>query len=117
MKEIIFLKVRHSKKQIEVCQSENAGIFIGTINFSTRRKSVNHPTPFVHAETNLPIVVSSGLNGTGKMNMYSVYAQKPNGYLERCTEFGFYKTPVEAAEALKAYKGRTLTRKENTKGY
>jgi len=117
MKEIIFLKVRHPKKQIEVCQSANAGIFIGTIKFSTRRKAVNHPTPFMHTETGIPIVISDGLNGSGRINEFSVYKQKQSGTLERCTEFGFYKTPVEAAEALKAYKGRTLTRKETTKGY
>jgi len=73
---------------------------------------LNHPTPFTDAKTGLPIVISSGLNGIGRMDMYSVYAQKPNGFLERCTEFGFYKTPAEAAEALKAYSGKTLIKKE-----
>jgi len=73
---------------------------------------VNHPTPFRDTDTGLPIVISSGLNGIGRMNMYSVYVQKTNGCLERCAEFDFYSTPAEAAEALKAYSGKTLIRKE-----
>jgi len=90
---------------------------MGKKNTSRARRSTLTSTPFIHAETGIPIVISSGLNGAGRMNMYSIYAQKANGCLERCTEFGFHNTVEKAMAELKAYKGSTLTRKETTKGY
>lgn len=65
------------------------------------------PTHFIHSKNGWPVVLSTGL-GT---EFWSVYIQKPNGSLKRCTQFAEHLSAEKAEEELNAYTGKTLKRK------
>lgn len=65
----------------------------------------NIRTPFIHAESGLPVVVSKG-----RGFLWSVYLLKPDGSLQKCELFAEYRHHDSAELELDEYEGNEFKR-------